>query len=129
MAVSISNPAAALVASIFGGTTVYIYGTGFSSQYSLNQVFFGNIFCDPKNYASSYNQITCDVQGPGTVLNNQNIYVGVSGNGVFNCPNSKSCQLSFTTSATPMIYQVTPGSASASSLINFYGIHRIADLG
>jgi hypothetical protein len=127
--VSLANPSAAVEGSVEGGTVVYIYGSGFSSEYALNTVYFGSVFCDPKNYASSYNQITCETQAAGQDLWNQNIYVGVSGRGAFQCPNQASCRFSFKTSATPVLQAVIPASAPAGTMLNFLGQHRITNLG
>lgn len=92
-------------------------------------MYFGNIFCDPKNFASTPTQITCQTDSAERQLQNQNVYVGVSGAGIFQCPNSASCRFSFKNSATPLLKRVVPASAAAGSLLSFYGTHRISYLG
>lgn len=118
-----------LQGSLMGGTALYIQGVGFDSTFENNIIYVGTTICSTNAKGVTQNSIVCYTgaytSGPMT---NLPITIQVLNKQPYTC-SSSGCLFSYVSSQTPNLYAVYPRSSSANQWINFYGIHRIINLG
>jgi hypothetical protein len=115
--------------SIRGGTTIYITGVGFSTNAADNQVTIGTYPC--KIPAAGATETTLSCVTSDTFQNNDiyNLPINVISNGQQQSLTNEQGCFSYLNSFTPVIQALFPASAVAGTYVNFYGVHRISNLG
>lgn len=120
-----------LQGSLMGGTALYIQGVGFDSTFENNLVFVGTIPCSTSAKGVTQTTIVC-YTGPYPsgvpVVPNLPISIIVLGKQPFTCATS-GCQFTYINAQTPQLNSVYPRASSANQWVNFYGVHRIINLG
>ena len=124
-ATSVVNP----TGSVRGGTTIYIRGLGFDTVASNNKIFVGTYPCIIPADGATETSLACVTSDTGQLNNIYNLPITVISNGQQQQLTNEQGVFSYTTSKTPFIMRLYPGSAVAGSLVRFYGIHRITNLG
>ena len=115
--------------SLAGGTSLYIHGMGFDPMFDNNVVYVGSVRCVTTSKGVTPNIIMCYtgayVSGP---TNNLPITIAVIGKQPYTCSTS-GCLFTYSTIQTPALRGVYPKATSANLWLNFYGVHRIVNLG
>ena len=107
---------------------IYIKAIGHSPMATDNHIYVGNFPCIIPSDGVSDTFIACVTTDTGSKTNLNNLPVVLIANGqafTTSYPNS----VYFQDSRTPYLTEMFPASGFAYSTINYYGIHRIADLG
>lgn len=115
--------------SIRGGTTIYIKGLGFSANAANNQVFVGTYPCNIPAAGATETNLACVTSD--TYQNNDiyNLPIIVISNGQQQMLTNEQGCFSYLNSMTPTVLALYPASAIAGTYVNFYGFHRITNLG
>ena len=120
-----------LQGSLMGGTALYIQGIGFDSTFENNLVYVGTIPCSTSAKGVTQNTIVC-YTGPYPsgvpVVTNLPISIIVLGKQPYTC-STAGCLFTYINAQTPQLNAVYPRASSASQWVNFYGVHRIINLG
>jgi hypothetical protein len=115
--------------SVSGGTVIYLRGLGFSTNPGDNQVMVGPYPCVIPADGATATTLACytsDTQQTG------NIYylpITVTSNGQQQQLTNEQGSFSYLYSSSPLILHLFPASAVPGTLLHFYGIHRITNLG
>lgn len=115
--------------SVRGGTVIYIKGVGFSTIASNNQISVGPYPCIIPAAGATDTTLSCVTSD--TLQNNDiyNLPINVISNGQQQSLTNEQGCFSYLNSFTPLVQALFPASAIAGTLVNFYGIHRITNLG
>lgn len=126
-----TNPATVVppAGSVRGGTILYIKGLGFSANAKDNQVSVGPYPCLIPADGATETTLACITTDTGQLNNIFNLPITVISNGQKQQLTNEQGSFSYLSSLTPMIYELYPASATPGTYINFYGIHRITNLG
>lgn len=112
-----------------GGTVIYITGVGFSTNAAINQVTIGSYPCVIPAAGATETTISCVTSDSQQNRDIVNLPINVVSNGQQKSLTNEQGCFSYLTSYTPLIQALFPASAVAGSYVNFYGIHRITNLG
>jgi hypothetical protein len=130
--ISVSSDPASVVAPIYsslrGGKLIYIKVQGHSPDPSDNSVFVGNFPCTVPSDGVTDTFISCYTTDTGSYSDINNQAVSLISGGV-QVTTSSPYLVNSLASYTPELYSVFPTAGFASSSVNYYGIHRITDLG
>lgn len=115
--------------SIRGGTAIFISGVGFDTSAANNQVFIGPYPCIVPAKGASPTVLSCVTSD--TKQNNDiyNLPIIVTVNGQQQSLTNEQGCFSYVNIKTPLITELFPASSHANTLVNFYGTHRITNLG
>lgn len=123
---SISNP---VKASLRGGTMIYLKVTGHNPDATGNRIFVGTFPCIIPSDGVSDTFIACQTTDTGSTMDIDNLPVTIISFGTaFTTPGYPN-SVYFQNYYTPSLTELYPSTGFAYSSINFYGIHRISDLG
>jgi hypothetical protein len=115
--------------SVRGGTTIYIKGVGFSSSAANNQIYVGTYPCNIPADGATDTTLACITSDTNQLSDIYNLPIIVTSNGQQQSLTNEQGCFSYLNSQTPLIQALYPASAVAGSYVNFYGIHRITNLG
>ncbi|CAM6001510.1 unnamed protein product [Sphagnum balticum] len=115
--------------SVRGGTTIYITGLGFSANAANNQVFIGTYACTIPADGATETTLACITSDTGQLNNIYSLPINVYSNGQQQSLTAEQGSFSYLGTYTPLIQHLYPSSSIAGQLINFYGIHRISNIG
>lgn len=126
-----SDPAVVIppTGSVRGGTTLYIKGLGFSANANDNSVSVGPYPCVIPADGATETTLACMTSDSGQQGNIYNLPITVISNGQKQQLTNEQGSFSYLTTKTPYVYALYPSSAIPGTYVNFYGIHRISDLG
>jgi hypothetical protein len=123
---TISNP---VFASLRGGKMIYIKVTGHSPMASGNQIYVGLFPCIIPSDGVSDTFIACETTNTGSDTDINNLPVTIISSGTSFTTRGYPNSIYFRTWETPSLVELFPASGFSNSKINFYGIHRITNLG
>jgi predicted permease len=129
---SVSNSLSSVVqptGSVSGGTTIYIRGLGFNSNAGSNQVSVGPYPCNIPADGATETTIACITSSTGQQNNIYTLPIIVISNGQQQQLTQEQGSFSYLSANTPIITALYPASAVPGTYVNFYGIHRIYNLG
>jgi hypothetical protein len=115
--------------SVRGGTTLYIRGLGFNINANQNQIFVGTYPCVIPADGATETTLACVTSDSGQLNNIYYLPIIVTSNGQQQQLTNEQGSFSYLSSVTPIIYALYPASAIPGTYVNFYGIHRITNLG
>ncbi len=121
----VSNP---VYSSLRGGRLIYIKAMGHSPDPTDNLVYVGTYPCIIPSDGVTDTFISCYTGDTGSTDNINNLPVTLISYGTAvttSYPNT----VYYSNSYTPQLYDVFPSAGYSGSDVNFYGIHRITDLG
>lgn len=107
---------------------IYIKAIGHSPMATHNKIFVGNFPCIIPSDGVTDTYIACVTTETGSNSNINNLPVSLIAHGLVST-SSYPDSVYFVTYKTPYLTEMFPASGFAYSTINYYGIHRIADLG
>lgn len=107
---------------------IYIKAIGYSPMASENSIYIGNFPCIIPSDGVSDTFIACTTTDTGSTTNINNQPVTLIAYGQFST-SSYPDSVYFYTSSTPYLTEMFPASGFADSMISYYGIHRISDIG
>jgi hypothetical protein len=105
-----------------GGTTVYIYGSGFDATASNNQVKFGDAPCIVKDGGATNNVLTCITTKPLPSQYFNPVMNVTVGKRTVSCTTGYLYQYSH---LSPIIIRLNPRSPFAGQLVSFVGHHAV----
>ena len=115
-----------ITSSLRGGRYVYLKVMGHSPDPTQNLIFINGLPCKIPSDGVTDTFITCVTPDTGSL---SSIYskpiILVSSTGTYTTPNL----VNFLQSYTPQLYDIFPSGSFGSSIVKFYGIHRITNLG
>jgi len=129
---SVSSSSTAVInpsGSVRGGTIIYIKGLGFSASANNNQIFVGPYPCIIPADGATETTLACETSDTNQGNDIYNLPINVISNGQQQSLSNEQGCFSYLNSVTPLISDLYPASAIAGSYINFYGVHRITNLG
>lgn len=116
--------------SIRGGTTIYIKGVGFSTIASENQITIGTYPCLIPAAGATETTLSCVTSDTNQNQDIYNLPINVVSNGQQQSLTNEQGCFSYLNVYTPSVVALFPASAAAAGgYVNFYGIHRITNLG
>lgn len=128
--ISVSSSPSAEVTPVYsslrGGTFIYIKAMGHSPDPTDNHIYIGTFPCKVPSDGVTDTFITCITTDTGLYQNLNSMPVTLISYGI---QVTASTKVSFTTGSTPELWDVFPSAAIGGADINFYGRHRITDLG
>lgn len=102
---------------------------GFSTNAANNQVTIGSYPCVIPAAGATETTISCVTSDTYQTSNIMNLPINVVSNGQQMSLTNEQGSFSYVFISTPLIQALFPASAAAGSYVNFYGIHRITNLG
>lgn len=91
-------------------------------------MFVGTFPCTIPSDGVTDTFISCETTDSGSATNINNLPVTIISNGVAFTTVAPNL-VSYVDSATPKLYEVYPDAGYANSIVNYYGINQITDLG
>jgi len=122
---SIARP---IYSSLRGGRYIYIKAMGFSPDPTQNKVTIGGLTCQIPSDGVTDTFITCVTPDTGSLTNINNAPIVLTSGKVpvsTSYPNS----VYFSSGSTPQLTDVYPSAGFANSMVQFYGIHLITNIG
>lgn len=129
---SISGSPSSTVAPVYtsrrGGALVYIQAVGHDPMASGNLVYVGNFPCIIPSDGVTDTYITCETTDSGLNQDISNLPVTLISYSIAFTTVSPNL-VNYVSSYTPQLTELFPASGFANLNVNFYGVHRITNLG
>lgn len=129
---SISSSPSAVVAPVYisrrGGALIYIKAVGHDPMASGNLVFVGTYPCIIPSDGVTDTYIACETTDSGLNQDISNLPVTLFSNSIYFTTASPNL-VNYVSSSTPQLIELFPTSGYANQKVNFYGTHRITNLG
>ena len=122
---SVSNP---VYSSLRGGRYIYIKAMGHNPDPTQNIVLVGKSVCRIPSDGVTDTFIVCETPDSGSISSMDNVAISLSttkGSVSTTNPNTVYYSLSY----TPLLSDIYPTAGFAGSKVNFYGLHRITNIG
>ena len=120
---TVVNP---IYSSLRGGTFIYIKALGHSPDPTDNYVYVGGYPCTIPSDGVTDTYITCITTDTGLYQDTPAMTITLISYGI---QTTTTPIVYFTTSYTPELRDIFPSAAIGGAYINFYGQHRISNLG
>jgi hypothetical protein len=117
-----------IYSSLRGGTFIYIKAMGHSPDPSENSVYVGTFPCKIPADGVTDTFISCQTSDSGSLTNINSLPVTLISYGT-SVTSSSPNVVTYSGSYTPYLVDVFPSAGLPGSTVNFYGTHRITDLG
>ena len=122
---SMSNP---VYSSLRGGRYIYIKAMGHNLDPTKNIVAVGTSICTIPSDGVTDTFIVCQTPDSGSISNITNLSVSlITSTGYVSTTNPNT--VFYSLSHTPLLSDIYPTAGFAGSKVNFYGLHRITNIG
>ena len=122
---SVSNP---VYSSLRGGRSIYIKAVGHNPDPTKNIVAVGTSICTIPSDGVTDTFIVCQTPDSGSISNITNLSVSlITSTGYVSTTNPNT--VFYSLSHTPLLSDIYPTAGFAGSKVNFYGLHRITNIG
>ena len=122
---SVSNP---VYSSLRGGRYIYIKAMGHNPDPTQNIVLVGKSVCRIQSDGVTDTFIVCQTPDSGSISNITNLSVSlITSTGYVSTTNPNT--VFYSLSHTPLLSDIYPTAGFAGSKVNFYGLHRITNIG